>query len=81
MPAVKRHIAKAITYRVVGTLTTIMLTITAGLPIKWAGMVGVAELLFKPIIYFLHERVWYQFIKYGLKKEDYESSRKKTRTN
>lgn len=81
MPAVKRHIAKAITYRVVGTLTTIMLTIAAGLPIKWAGMVGVAELLFKPIIYFLHERVWYQFIKYGLKKEDYESPRKKTRTN
>ncbi len=69
MPQVKRHIAKSITYRIVGTLTTIGLTVAAGLPIKWAGMVGVAELLFKPFIYFLHERVWYNWIKYGLKKD------------
>jgi uncharacterized membrane protein len=68
MPQVKRHIAKSITYRIVGTLTTIGLTVAAGLPIKWAGMVGVAELLFKPFIYFLHERIWYNWIKYGLKK-------------
>ncbi len=69
MPQVKRHIAKSITYRVVGTLTTIGLTVAAGLPIKWAGMVGVAELIFKPFIYFLHERIWYNWIKYGLKKD------------
>ena len=69
MPQVKRHIAKSISYRFVGTLTTIILTLSAGLPLKWAGMVGVGELLFKPIIYFLHERVWYQYIKYGLKKQ------------
>ncbi len=69
MPQVKRHIAKSITYRVVGTLTTIGLTVAAGLPIKWAGMVGVAEIVFKPFIYFLHERIWYNWIKYGLKKD------------
>ena len=69
MPLVKRHIVKSISYRFVGTITTIVLTISAGLPLKWAGMVGLGELLFKPIIYFLHERVWYQYIKYGLKKE------------
>ena len=69
MPQVKRHIAKSISYRFVGTLTTIILTVSAGLPLKWAGMVGMGELLFKPIIYFLHERVWYQYIKYGLKKQ------------
>jgi uncharacterized membrane protein len=69
MPQVKRHIAKSITYRIVGTLTTIVLTVAAGLPIKWAGMVGLGELLFKPFIYFLHERAWYNWIKYGLKKD------------
>jgi uncharacterized membrane protein len=69
MPQVKRHIAKSITYRIVGTLTTVGLTVAAGLPIKWAGMVGAAELLFKPFIYFLHERIWYNWIKYGLKKD------------
>jgi len=69
MPLVKRHIAKSISYRFIGTITTVILTTVAGLPIKWAGMVGLGELVIKPIIYFLHERIWYKFIKYGLKKE------------
>jgi len=68
MPLIKRHIVKSISYRFIGTITTIILTVTAGLPIKWAGMVGLGELIIKPIIYFLHERFWYKFIKYGLKK-------------
>jgi len=67
MPLVKRHIAKSISYRFIGTLTTIILTVSAGLPLKWAGMVGLGELVIKPLIYFLHERVWYNWIKYGLK--------------
>lgn len=80
MPQVKRHVVKSITYRFIGTITTIILTISAGLPLKWAGMVGIAELIIKPIIYFLHERVWYQYIKYGLSKKN-EKSRKKNRAN
>ncbi len=69
MPLIKRHIVKSVSYRFIGTITTIILTVSAGLPIKWAGMVGLGELIIKPIIYFLHERFWYKFIKYGLKKE------------
>lgn len=68
MPLVKRHIAKTISYRILGTITTIGLTIGAGLPVKWAAMVGLGELILKPIIYFLHERFWYKYIKFGLKK-------------
>jgi uncharacterized membrane protein len=67
MVQIKRHIFKSISYRFVGTLTTIILTMSAGLPLKWAGMVGLGELALKPIIYFLHERVWYKWIKFGLK--------------
>jgi uncharacterized membrane protein len=70
MPLVKRHIVKSISYRFIGTITTIILTLFAGLPIKWAGMVGLGELIIKPIIYFLHERVWYNWIKYGLKNKE-----------
>ena len=70
MPLVKRHIAKSISYRFIGTITTIILTVSAGLPLKWAGMVGLGELVLKPIIYFLHERAWYKWIKFGLKKQD-----------
>jgi len=69
MPLVKRHIVKSISYRFIGTITKIILNLFAGLPIKWAGMVGLGELIIKPIIYFLHERIWYKFIKYGLKKQ------------
>lgn len=68
MPLIKRHIAKSISYRFIGTITTIILTILAGLPIKWAGMVGLGELIIKPVIYFIHERIWYKWVKFGLKK-------------
>jgi uncharacterized membrane protein len=35
--------------------------------IKIGAAFGVAELLFKPFLYFIHERIWYKWIKYGLK--------------
>ena len=62
----KRHILKSVSYRILGTITTVLLAISAGLPIKWAGIVGIGELIIKPIIYFFHERFWYKWIKYGL---------------
>jgi len=65
---VKRHLLKTVSYRIIGTLITILLTVSAGLPIKWAAIVGVGELIIKPIMYFLHERIWYKWIKFGLKK-------------
>jgi uncharacterized membrane protein len=70
MVQVKRHIVKSISYRFIGTITTIILTLCAGLPLKWAGMVGVGELIIKPVIYFIHERIWYKWIKFGLKKDN-----------
>lgn len=30
---------------------------------------GIAELIYKPIQYYIHERVWYKFIRYGLVEE------------
>jgi uncharacterized membrane protein len=70
MPLIKRHIAKSISYRFLGTTTTIFLTLFTGLEFRWAVMVGIGELIIKPIIYFLHERFWYKFIKYGLKNKN-----------
>ena len=63
----KRHIAKTISYRLLSTLIgfTIMLIVTGS--VKMGAAFGVAELLYKPIQYYLHERVWYRWIKYGLK--------------
>jgi uncharacterized membrane protein len=35
--------------------------------IKVGTAFGVAELLYKPIQYYIHERIWYKYIKFGLK--------------
>jgi uncharacterized membrane protein len=38
--------------------------------IKVGAVFGVAELVYKPIQYYIHERIWYKWIKFGLKKEN-----------
>jgi uncharacterized membrane protein len=56
----KRHIAKTITWRVVGTIDTI----TIGWLISGDPMVGLSiggvEVISKMLLYYLHERVWYK---------------------
>ncbi|WP_138432517.1 DUF2061 domain-containing protein [Winogradskyella algicola] len=56
----KRHIAKTITWRIIGTLDTIVLSwIITGDPL--AGIkIGVAEVTTKSVLYYLHERVWFK---------------------
>jgi len=52
----KRHVAKTISYRLISTLVgfTTMLVITGS--IKAGAAFSIAELLWKPIQYYLHER-------------------------
>jgi uncharacterized membrane protein len=71
----KRHLAKTITWRVVGTIDTIILSwlITGDLSIGLA--IGGVEVISKMILYFAHERVWYKWIKFGLEpKNEIKSS-------
>jgi uncharacterized membrane protein len=69
---VKRHLAKAVTYRMVGTLTTFIISYIFTGSIVVSSAIGVVELLVKPLNYFIHERVWYTYIKYGLTKQKEE---------
>lgn len=64
----KRHIAKTISYRVISTLIGFMIMWWVSGSIKIGAAFSVVELVYKPIQYYLHERIWYRFIKYGLKK-------------
>lgn len=64
---IKRHIGKTISYRILGTLVTIIITYILIGNIVVASSIGFIELFIKPLIYFLHERLWYKFIKFGLK--------------
>ena len=68
MPLVKRHIAKTISYRIISTLIGFLLMWWISGSIKIGAAFGAGELLIKPFLYFLHERTWYKWIKYGLKK-------------
>ena len=64
-PTVKRHLAKTITWRIIGTIDTILLGwLITGSP--FVGLkIGFLELLTKMTLYFLHERMWYK-INFGL---------------
>jgi uncharacterized membrane protein len=70
--SVQRHILKTISYRIIGSLSTVIIALMIGIPIQWSGLIGLGELTIKPIIYFIHERLWYKYIKFGLYKEKYE---------
>jgi uncharacterized membrane protein len=63
---VKRHIAKAITYRIVGTMTTMWLSYVFTGSVTISTAIGFMELVVKPVNYFIHERVWYKYIRYGV---------------
>ena len=63
LKAVKRHILKTISYRILGTLTTFTIILISGGSIGLASTLGIGELLLKPLLYFLHERVWFTLVK------------------
>ena len=65
----KRHIAKTIRYRVISTLIGFLLMWLISGSVKVGAAFGIAELVYKPIQYYLHERIWYKWIKFGLKKD------------
>jgi uncharacterized membrane protein len=57
-----RHILKTISYRFLGTITTVITAYSLGASFQVSSLLGVGELMIKPIIYFFHERVWYKFL-------------------
>jgi uncharacterized membrane protein len=64
---IKRHVLKTISYRLIATTTTVITAYCLGLSIQMSSLLGFGELMIKPVIYFFHERVWYNFIKVGRK--------------
>ena len=65
----KRHIAKAISYRIFSTAVGFMLMWWISDSVKIGAAFGIAEIVYKPIQYYIHERIWYRWIGYGLKKD------------
>ena len=69
MVAKKRHILKTISWRIIGTLDTMILSwiITGNWKIGIA--IGGVEVVTKMVLYYLHERAWYRFSDFGIKKK------------
>lgn len=65
----KRHIAKTISYRLVSSGIGFLIMYIATGSVKYGAAFSVAELIYKPVQYYIHERIWYRYIKYGLKEE------------
>jgi adenylylsulfate kinase len=53
-----RSLAKAISWRIVATLTTMLLVFVFTGNLVVSGGVGLTEFLSKILIYYVHERVW-----------------------
>ena len=59
-PSVKRHVAKTITWRIVGTLDTMIIGwLITGDPITGIKIGGI-EVVTKMILYYFHERMWFK---------------------
>jgi uncharacterized membrane protein len=65
----KRHLAKTISYRIVSTLIGFFAMWWATGDIRFGTAFGFMELIFKPFLYYAHERVWYRWFKFGLVEE------------
>ena len=62
----KRHLAKTVSYRIISTLVGFLIMWGLTGKIEIGAAFGAIELLYKPIQYYIHERVWYRWISYGL---------------
>lgn len=65
-----RHIAKTISYRILSTGIGFLAMWFVSGSIEIGAAFSIVELLWKPIQYYIHERVWYKWIKYGINDKD-----------
>ncbi len=61
-----RSLMKAISWRIIASIVTTLIAIYFGVPSKAIGLVFFADLIIKFILYFLHERIWVNFINFGI---------------
>ena len=62
---IARHLAKTITWRIVGTIDTMILGWLITGSLKMGLAIGGTEVITKMFLYFFHERAWYKWGRLG----------------
>jgi uncharacterized membrane protein len=68
MNSKKRSLAKTVTYRLISSAIGFLVVWSLSGNFKTGAMFSVAELIYKPLQYYIHERIW-QRIKWGKNEE------------
>lgn len=76
-PSVKRHVAKTITWRIIGTLDTMIIGWIITGNILTGLKIGGIEIITKMILYYFHERMWFK-INLGLPHRKFDKKSKKS---
>lgn len=62
----KRHLAKSVTWRILASADTFLISWLVTGQVEWAAGIVSIEFISKFVLYYIHERVWYKKIKYGI---------------
>jgi uncharacterized membrane protein len=68
-----RHLLKTISWRIVGTIDTMIVSYFVTGSVKIGMAIGGFEVFTKMILYYLHERVWFKHIRIGRAKHENKS--------
>jgi uncharacterized membrane protein len=65
----RRHVAKAISWRIVGSIDSLLIAWLVTGSFELGAILGGAKLVTATILYYVHERIWYKHIKFGIIKQ------------
>jgi len=65
-----RHITKALSWRIIGTIDTMLIGWFVTGSIELGALIGGIEVITKTVLYYTHERVWYNHISLGVTKDE-----------
>ena len=61
----KRHLYKTITWRVIATTDTFLISLFITGKADWATVIASLEVITKMFLYYVHERAWFKYSSIG----------------
>jgi len=62
----RRHVAKAISWRIVGSIDSLLIAWLVTGSFELGAILGGSKLITATVLYYIHERIWYKHIKFGI---------------